>query len=436
MRLTRVSGAGVGLLGLALAVADGRAQTPASASSTPQSQPTFRSGVTLVTTDVIPRDDHGRFVQDLAKDNFTVLEDGQPQTIASFSMVLGGRTFTMLDAAPAEAPEGIVLPQARRKVADSTGRVFLFFVDDLHFEPEYSPHVRRLIQTLVDSLMHEGDLVAVVSSGPSSIEIDPTYDRKMVLEAVGKVRGSGLLPSEIFRLVESSQGPADVRDRARMAFYTAYSILGDLENIANKRKAVVYVSTGYDFDPFAEGRASKDHIQGGRFSDPLRFLQQGKEDNPYFRLGSVTADIDLHNLMHELTLSANRANATIYTVDPRGLAGVVDAGQYVDQSEWRTYLQNTQSTLRYIAEETGGFAIVNTNDFASEFKRIDTETSDYYVIGFYSTNQDPTKRTRELEVKVDRPNVSVASRRAYSLKTEGKPPAPPPLKPTSSQKKK
>ena len=60
--------------------------------------------------------------------------------------------------------------------------------------------------------------------------------------------------------------------------------------------------------------------------------------------------------MRELTLSANRANASIYTIDPRGLAGVVDAGPYVDQSEWRTYIQKTTSTLRYLAEETGGFA--------------------------------------------------------------------------------
>ena len=57
-----------------------------------------------------------------------------------------------------------------------------------------------------------------------------------------------------------------------MAFYTAYNILGELEQVNNKRKAVIYISTGYDFDPFAEGRDGRDRIQGGRFSDPLRFL--------------------------------------------------------------------------------------------------------------------------------------------------------------------
>ena len=213
----------------------------------------------------------------------------------------------------------------------------------------------------------------------------------------------------------------------RSAFYTAYSILGDLEQINNKRKVVVYVSTGYDFDPFAEGRAGTDRIQGGRFADPLRFL--GDDSNPYFATARVTADVDLHKLMRELTLTANRANASIYTLDPRGLAGVVDLQSFADQSEWRTYIQKTTSSLRYLAEATGGFPIVNTNDFVAELKKVDAETSDYYVLGFYSSNADPMKRTRRLEVKVDRPNVKVTSRTEYSLKAPGKPPAPPPLPP-------
>jgi VWFA-related protein len=245
------------------------------------------------------------------------------------------------------------------------------------------------------------------------------------MEAVGKIRGSGLIPSEIFQSFESSKGPGDLRDRAQIAFYTAYNIVNDLEGISNKRKVVLYISTGYDFDPFQEARNSSDRIQGGRFSDPMRFTID--KENPYFSLSHATADLELHLLMKEMILSANRANASLYTIDPRGLQGVVSADTYLDQSEWRTHIQKTTSSLRYMAEGTGGFPVVNTNDFASELKRIDAETSDYYVLGFYSTNPDQAKRTRLLEVKVDRPNVTVASRKEYSLKTPGKPPAPPPL---------
>jgi VWFA-related protein len=411
------------LLAVALGAATSAQQT------SPPGQPTFRAAITAVSTDVIPRDGDGRFVSDLTKDEFTVLEDGVAQTITAFSLVHGGRTFNILApaAAPPAAPEGIVLPtRQRRVVEDVAGRVLVIFVDDIHFEPEYTPHVRRLIEELNTNLVHDGDLVAMVSSGPSNISTGLTYDRKLVASAATKIRGSGLIAQEIFRTLETGQGPADVRNRAQLAFYAAYDLLAELETIQNKRKALVYISTGYDFDPFAEGRKGTDRIMGGRFSEPTRYLSQDQDDNPYFSLPRINADIDLYSYMRELTLSANRANVSVFTVDPRGLAGVVDAGQYIDQSEWRTYLQKTQSTLRFIAEETGGFPVVNVNDFASEFKRIDAATSDYYILGYTSTNPDVARRVRQLEVKVSRPDVTVAARSAYSLKTPGKPPRPAP----------
>ena len=108
---------------------------------------------------------------------------------------------------------------------------------------------------------------------------------------------------------------------------------------------------------------------------------------------------------------------------------MVDAGTYVDQSEWRTYIQKTTSSLRYMAEETGGFAVVNTNDFAGEFKRIDAETSDYYVLGFlFVESRIPQSGPGCWKSKSIGRTSTVASRKEYSLKTPGKPPAPPPLK--------
>ena len=417
----RVTVAAVGLM--AVAVSGQAPQAP------PSGQPTFRSNVTLVTTDVIPRDAQGRFVPISRATISRCSKTASRRPSRRFPRCSAAAPITCWSRRrqPTSPKASCCRPRAAER-DDAAGRVLLVIVDDLHFEPELSPHVRRLVETLVDTLIHDGDMVAVVSTGPSFIEVGPTYDRKMVREAANKIRGSGYLPAEIFKMLENSQGPGDIRQRAQVAFFTAYGILGELEKVANRRKAVIYISTGYDFDPFAEGRNSSDRIMGGRFSDWSRFLID--ESNPYYAMGAVTADIDLYRLMRELTLSANRANASLYTIDPRGLVGVVDAGSYVDQSEWRTYIQKTQSTLRYLAEETGGFAVVNTNDFAAEFKRIDAETSDYYVLGFYSTNPDPTRRSRQLEVKVNRPDVNVASRRAYSLKTEGQLPPPPRLKPT------
>jgi VWFA-related protein len=76
----------------------------------------------------------------------------------------------------------------------------------------------------------------------------------------------------------------------------------------------------------------------------------------------------------------------------------------------------SQNSLRVLAELTGGIAVVNQNDFTKALKRIDAETSDYYVVGYYSTNPDPTKKRRKLEVKVTRPGLNVWSRKEYSLK--------------------
>jgi len=398
------------------------AQSPAPVPAGAQ-QPTFRADVALVTTDAIPRDQEGRFVPDLSKDDFIVREDGVDQRIEAFVLVHGGRTFNLL-APPQAAPEGIVLPTSRRPAdTGGSGRVIVIFIDDLHFEVDYTPHVRRLVQQIVDNLLHEGDLVAMVSSGPSAIEIEPTPDHRLIAAAATRIRGSGASPAEIFRMLESSSGPGDIRFRAQVAFQTMYSMVGSLDQVRNRRKAVIYVSPGYDLDPFAEGRRGKDRIMGGRFGDPMKALID--EENPYFRLSGVRADADLFLLMQELTLTANRANASLFTIDPRGLAGVVDTGQYVDQSEFRTFLQKSTSSLRFLAEETGGIAVVNDNDFAAALKRIDAETSDYYVLGYTSSNPDPRRRVRQLEVTTTRPDVTVAARRSYSLKTPGTPPRAP-----------
>ena len=76
--------------------------------------------------------------------------------------------------------------------------------------------------------------------------------------------------------------------------------------------------------------------------------------------------------------------------------------------EFGEHVRKTQDSLRVLAEQTGGIAVVNQNNFDKALKRIDAETSDYYMLGYSSTNPDPLKRTRKLEVKlVNRPGVSV-----------------------------
>src|SRR5438128_3602308 len=182
-----------------------QAPAPAPPATNQQGTPNFRVQIDAVTMDVVVKDDQGRFVPDLKKDEFEIYEDGVKQEITSMTMSHGGRVTNVLEAPPPPPPEGIVLPPVRR-VTDTSGRIFLFFVDDLHLQFQNSGRVRELFKKVAKNLVHEGDLFGVVSSGPSSIAIDMTYDRKRLDQAIAKMSGDGLKPSEIINGPSGSQG--------------------------------------------------------------------------------------------------------------------------------------------------------------------------------------------------------------------------------------
>ena len=375
-------------------------------------QPTFRVNVDLVTTDVIVRDQTtDQFISDLKPEELEVYEDDVKQEIVSFVLSHGGRVFNVQAPPPAPAPEGIVLP-ASRPPTDAAGRVFLLFIDDLHLDFRSTPRARALIDKMLTNLIHEGDLFGIVTTGPSSIAQPLTYDRQVLAAAVKRITGGGLRADEIIKGMQGAQGPAELRYRAHVAFSTAYDLMRNLEGLKNRRKAVLYVSSGYDFNPFERSRLQ---YQAERFGvDADR-----PDSDPFMRTlqpGSQFAEADLIRELAELTRAANRANATIYTIDPRGLVAGPDLDEQVETAEWQNYVRETQDSLRVLAEQTGGIAVVNQNDFDKALRRIDAETSDYYMLGYYSSNPDPLKRTRRIEVRASRPGVAVWSRTSYTLR--------------------
>lgn len=412
---------------LLLAAAAGTALYAQTAPPAPQgtirADQTIRRSFDLITTDVIVRNNRGQFVADLKKDDFEVYEDGVRQNIVSFVLTHGGRIFNVAAPPPPPPQEGIILPPPR-PTNDAAGRIFVIFVDDLHMDFRNTGRIKDLFKKIANELIHDGDMFCIVSTGPSSIEIDMTYDRKRLDEALKKISGAGLSPKEILDTPEGQEGPAEVRYRANVAFSTAYDLMGQLEQVHNRRKAFIYVSNGYDFDPFPETRKK---VEKERWGIPQRNNNNddGSGDsnsnneeytNPFSSTKNVFSFADLAAQLSELTRAANRANATIYTIDPRGLVGGPDLDENLDMVDWQNHVRQTQDTLRVLAELTGGYAVVNQNDFRKALQRIDNETSDYYVVGYYSNNPDPRKRTRRIEVKVSRQDVNVNYRTSYSLK--------------------
>jgi VWFA-related protein len=411
MKATTVRLAGIMALALSTALGAQAPQAP-SAPQAPRSQPTFRVAIDFVTTDVIARNQQDQFVADLTKNDFEIFEDGVKQDITSLTLVHGGRVHNLATPAPPAAQEGLILPVSRPR-NDTAGRIFLIIVDDLHLDFRNTGRIRDLFKRIAKTLVHEGDMFSIVSTGPSSLAIDPTYDRKVLDEAIKKITGNGLKPTDIIQGAEGADGPTEVRYRAHVAFSTAYDMLSQMEKISNRRKAVVWVSNGYDFNPFAESRLGEDPVFGGRFGQTR---DQGRQDQGMTNQNQF-ADADLARELAEITRTANRANATLYTIDPRGLVAGTDLDEQLDPVEFGEHVRKTQDSLRVLAEQTGGIAVVNQNNFDKALKRIDAETSDYYMLGYSSTNPDPLKRTRKIEVKlVNRPGVSVWSRTSYSLR--------------------
>ena len=399
------------------------AQPPATAAQPPaRSDQVIRRTFDIITQDVVVRNNRGQFVSDLKKDDFEIYEDGVKQEVVSFVLTHGGRVFNVSLPPPPPPQEGIILPPPR-PTTDAAGRIFFIFVDDLHLDFRNTGRIRDLFKKISDELIHEGDMFGIVSTGPSSIAIDPTYDRKRLKEALNKISGAGLAPKDILDTPEGQEGPPEVRYRANVAFSTAYDILMQLEQVHNRRKAFIYVSNGYDFDPFPKTREKIENERYGRpqtgqnnSDDGSGSNNSSEYTNPFSSTKNQFSFADLAAQLSELTRAANRANTTIYTIDPRGLVGMPDLDEQVDMVEWQSHVRQTQDTLRVIAELTGGLAVVNQNDYRRALQRIDAETSDYYVIGYYSNNPDLRKRHRTIKVEVKRDGLQVTHRTSYSVK--------------------
>jgi VWFA-related protein len=265
-------------------------------------------------------------------------------------------------------------------------------------------------------------------------------------EAINKLIGSGMTPEEVINASQTESGPAGLRYNMDTAFRTADDILSQLGKFPNRRKAFIYLSSGYDLDPFKDSRLQVQqqgydflNAPGNQYLDSLPTTPgatssppgpNGIATNPFASQIGEFSETDLMRELAELIRTAKRADTAFYTVDPRGLVSSLPPGMNsLSPQEWQDFVQMSTDTLRVLAEQTGGIAGVNTNDFKSFFKRVDADFSDYYEIGYTSSDIDPTRRLRKIQIKTTRPGLTVTLQRdSYEVKSVGeatpKPKAP------------
>jgi VWFA-related protein len=374
----------------------------ATAPTTPQQPPvTFRAEVNYVEVDARVLDAQGRFVTELTQKDFQVFEDGKPQQVTAFSLVnipLARPERPLFAAKPIE-------PDVQTNLGFD-GRVYLIVLDDLHTHPLRTALVKAGARRFVERYVGANDIAAVVHvSGRGDAGQEFTSNQRLLLSAIDKFMGRKLRSSVLERIDEEQrtretrqQGERinDPRDaergfEARNALDTLKSLAEYLGNVRGRRKAMVLFSEGIDYD----------------INDPF-----GNRD--------ATTIMDA---TRDAIATATRGNVAIYGIDPRGLTSVgtdVEIGSFPDDptlnlgvSALNNELRLGQDSLRVLADETGGFASVNTNDADGAFQRLIDDNSSYYVLGYYPANDRRDGRFRRIEVRVTRPGLTVRARKGY-----------------------
>jgi len=392
----------------------------------------FRATVNYVEVDATVTDSRGNAVADLAAGDFEVLEDARPQAIASFARVdlpaQRGTPSPLVAAAPIHADIRTNTP--------IEGGIYLIVLDDLHTDFARTPRVKDIARQFIERAVGPDDVAAVVYTGRNDATQDFTGNRQLLLAAVDKFVGEKLRSATILQLEGQRTVPdpgqatshlevgedvlKDVRAyRARSAVGSIRQLSEFMAGIHGRRKAMVLFGEGIDYDV--------DQTLGA---------------------GGSTASLVIEDTRKAIAAS-QRGNVTIYSVDPRGLFDPADAllqsaaqfnrdapenqqtaatrfaainnrgigRQAPPQEANTTTLQNEvrlqQESLRAIARETGGFPVVNTNDFLRAFDRIVRENSAYYLLGYYPTNDKRDGKLRKLQVRVKRPGLTVHARKSY-----------------------
>lgn len=386
---------------------------------TPQtpSPPVFRGGTTFVSVDVYPRRD-GEVIDGLETGDFQVLEDGVPQTV---------ETFEFIRIAPnpldAERRDPNTKAEGDRQAADPRNRVFVVYLDIQHTTVAGSHYAREPVVEFLTRTIGAHDLFGVLTAEvPVSQLVFGRRTETLESELVkywpwGQ---AGRLGMEVRTVQEQrlfSCGQPDFVEGVLIPLWREDQMMTSLENLVlrlgdlrDERKNILFLSEGWI------PRGPQERLRSATRSDlpqvgvgPGGTLGLGQTMQPFAsdrgwcnteitRLASIDFEV---RFRHMLT-SAQRANVSFYPIDVGGL---------------RTTATRATDTLRTMADNTDGRAVVSTNDLIGGARRISDDLSAFYLLGYYSTNAAANGRFRQIEVKVNQPGVRVSARRGYLAPT-------------------
>ena len=366
----------------------------------PPQQPTFRARVDSVSLDVIVTDRTGAPVTDLKAEDFEVREDGKVQTVDAFKFI----SIDDTDTANIPQRQILSLSEQARAAADENNRLFVLFMDDYHVRRGNGLRVREQLAEFVSQLGPR-DIVAMmfpltpVTGLTFSRHHDGTAQALMNFEG----RKYDYTPRNAFEERYQQYSP-ELQERMRneTVMATLESLCAYLSTLRDGRKTVLFVSEGL-IGTLPPGVNTQGTI--GRALPP----QLPTSDTQMFFDQS-----DLLSRMRHVFNAASRANASIYTLDPRGLASnEFDISDTVNPDLDRRLFTESTDMLRTLADQTDGRAIVARNDAVPALRQMVRDLSAYYLLGYTSTVAPRDGKFHPVEVRVKRRDVEVRARKGY-----------------------
>jgi VWFA-related protein len=381
------------------------AGSPGQQGAAKERQPVFRSGINIVVINVVVRDKTGTIVKGLTRKDFTILEDGQAQAISNFdfeeietspaALAAMEPMPTVLGSIGRAAPAaGGALPPSPTRAELHGRRLIVMFFDLSSMQPEEMMRAFDSAKDYVEKKMTPADTIALVTLSTSLYVVqDFTSDRDSLLSALDTLSGTEGMGFE----EAAAADPDAVSETGFTADDSEFTI--------------------FNTDRRLEALKS--------LTNAMASIEQ-KKSLIYFSSGMTQTGLDNRVAIRGVIDRAVRANVSIYAADMRGLQALPAGG---DASQASTRGQSafsgrsmsnrfdqmaaSQDALSALAEDTGGRAFFDQNDFGSVFDRILADTSAYYTIGFTSTNPAQDGRFRRVRVRVNRPDVKLEYRVGY-----------------------
>ncbi len=405
------------------------AQPPATAAD---GQPIFRAGINTVRVDVIVTDRQGNPVTDLKLTDFEIAEDGKPQQAETFRLI-------KIDS---ETQAGYTQRGIRTRndeesaAADENSRIFAFFLDDYHVMRDSSMAMRKPVIDFIANQLSPNDLATVMYPLTPVDAAVLTRNHQGIINAVEKFEGrkynyepvNAVEHGYVYRLTPD----AIEMIRRQVTLSALRGMCTKLGSLREGRKSLILLSEGFNatLPPQMRSTQAGGFGGGGNITrDPFAGDNNTLEERAQF-----SASLDVNRELQDVWDACNRNNTSIYAVDPRGLAvGGFDITSNISMSTSQSYLNASLDTLRVLASNTDGRAIVNRNDLAAGMRQIIRDSSAYYLVGYNSTEAPRDGKFHEIRVRVKRPGVQVRARRGYWAYTEedvkralaGPTPAPP-----------